>query len=267
MSVIVIQPMPGCYRISSLGGEDVDEVWREHVRDEGTLASYSEAMRGLATGPWKGGNATGDRISWCVQTCSMYLDNRLEQLLFKDLRRQNHSMPTLVDPSLLPANSSVRSVVESFRQQPLRLLDVGSCYNPFLSFPQFLVTAIDIAPASEVRLRQVRSKDRTCTSFLPVQTVTRCDFLNVQIIRNGLESMPNHIMKTDAFDVVVFSLLLSYLPSVKQRFLCCVNAHKALRPHGLLLVITPDSSHQNKHAALIVQWKHCLEAIGFHRYY
>ena len=53
VSVIVIQPMPGCYRIFSLGGEDVDEVWREHVRDEGTLASYSEAMRGLATGQWR----------------------------------------------------------------------------------------------------------------------------------------------------------------------------------------------------------------------
>lgn len=68
------------------------------------------------------------------------------------------------------------------------------------------------------------------------------------------------------YDVVVFSLLLSYMPSTEQRLLCCINAHKALRLHGLLLIITPDSSHQNKHAEMMKSWKHCIEELGFHRW-
>ena len=69
----------------------------------------------------------------------------------------------------------------------------------------------------------------------------------------------------DSYDVVVFSLLLSYLPSTSQRMSCCVNAHRVLRLHGLLLIVTPDSSHQNRHAALMVGWRTCIEALGFHR--
>ena len=35
-------------------------------------------------------------------------------------------------------------------EKQLRLLDVGSCYNPFKSFPEFRPLAIDIAPAVAV---------------------------------------------------------------------------------------------------------------------
>lgn len=76
---------------------------------------------------------------------------------------------------------------------------------------------------------------------------------------------PIHHLHGDYYDVVVFSLLLSYLPCTKQRLTCCINAHRVLQLHGLLLIVSPDSSHQNKHAALMVKWKQCIEAIGFHR--
>lgn len=32
----------------------------------------------------------------------------------------------------------------------MRLLDVGSCFNPFLKFDEFLTVGIDIVPAVEV---------------------------------------------------------------------------------------------------------------------
>lgn len=32
----------------------------------------------------------------------------------------------------------------------IRLLDVGSCFNPFLKFDEFLTVGIDIVPAVEV---------------------------------------------------------------------------------------------------------------------
>ena len=34
----------------------------------------------------------------------------------------------------------------------MRLLDVGSCFNPFLEFDEFLTVGIDIVPAVEVRI-------------------------------------------------------------------------------------------------------------------
>lgn len=69
-----------------------------------------------------------------------------------------------------------------------------------------------------------------------------------------------------SFDLVVFCLLLSYFPHPAQRLRCCFNAHKILRTHGLLLVVTPDSSHQNKHAPLMKQWKSGIEGLGFSRW-
>ena len=135
------------------GGKPVDELWRDHVSNRGTLHTYSKAMRELATGPWAERD-DGDRISWCVQTCNEYWFHRLEQLILKDLRRQSHNVATLLQPSLLPASQSdVTEMVDRFRSGVWRLLDVGSCYNPFLAWPQFVVTAIDIAPASEVPFR------------------------------------------------------------------------------------------------------------------
>lgn len=100
-----------------------------------------------------------------------------------------------------------------------------------------------------------------------------CDFLSVIISRETPLmplSQPFDISATtffmDSYDVVVFSLLLSFFPCPLQRLLCCCRAHQVLRLHGLLLVVTPDSSHQNKHAHMMKDWKACIEAIGFHRW-
>lgn len=66
--------------------------------------------------------------------------------------------------------------------------------------------------------------------------------------------------------MVVFSLLLSYFPSPYQRWICCKKAHELLELHGLLLIITPDSSHQNRHALMMRSWRVAVESLGFKRY-
>lgn len=67
------------------------------------------------------------------------------------------------------------------------------------------------------------------------------------------------------FDVVVFCLLLEYIPSPKQRFLCCEKAYNLLKPNGLLCIITPDSKHQNANVHLYKLWKITLGFLGFSR--
>ena len=74
------------------------------------------------------------------------------------------------------------------------------------------------------------------------------------------------ILPSELFHVIVFSLLLSYFPSAIQRWECCRKAYQLLRPNGLLLIITPDSSHQNKNAAMMKSWKNGIESLGFVRW-
>lgn len=128
----------------------MDELWKEHISDKDSLRVYSKAMQDLAIGPWAE-TVDGSRITWCVNACDEYSSHRLENLLLKDMRRQNHSMPTLVEQ--LPSSpAAVRELVDRLKNRHWKLLDVGSCYNPFAVWPQFDVTAVDIAPASEVTI-------------------------------------------------------------------------------------------------------------------
>ena len=80
---------------------------------------------------------------------------------------------------------------------------------------------------------------------------------------------PDHEVRTlpaEVFHVVVFSLLLSYFPSAVQRWECCLKAYRLLLTNGLLLIVTPDSSHQNRNAAMVKSWKAAIESMGFVRW-
>lgn len=68
------------------------------------------------------------------------------------------------------------------------------------------------------------------------------------------------------FHVVIFSLLLSYFPAPVQRWTCCIKAHQLLAVNGILIIITPDSSHQNRNVEMIKSWKVAIESIGFVRW-
>jgi len=130
----------------------------------------------------------------------------------------------------------------------LKLLDVGSCFNPFSKFSIFSCLAIDLTPAT---------KD-----------VLQCDFLTLKI--NDLhcgetDDLSDAIFSLESFDIVVFSLVLEYLPSADQRVEFCFKARKLLRRNGLLIIITPDSKSLQHNAPMIKSWKRALEQIGFIR--
>ncbi|XP_034983447.1 S-adenosylmethionine sensor upstream of mTORC1 [Zootoca vivipara] len=248
---------------------DFDKIWREHCEDEETLCEYAEAMKNLADNHWAKTCEGEGRIEWCCSVSREYFQNGgKRKALEKDEKRAVLATQSIQTMSIHPAskiedsseNSNHSSIMDELLHPSgkIRLLDVGSCFNPFLKFEEFLTVGIDIVPA--------------------VESVYKCDFLNLQIqqplqlaqdaidaflkqLKNPIDSLPGEL-----FHIVVFSLLLSYFPSPYQRWICCKKAHELLVLNGLLLIITPDSSHQNRHAMMMKSWKIAIESLGFKRF-
>lgn len=63
-----------------------------------------------------------------------------------------------------------------------------------------------------------------------------------------------------SFDVLIFSLVLDYLPTCRQRLSACLIAHELLTCLGLLLIIEPDSSLRSSREK---SWREALQSIGF----
>ncbi|CAH1264785.1 BMT2 [Branchiostoma lanceolatum] len=245
---------------------DFDKIWQEHCEDEQSLSEYACAMRLLAVDHWKKTTPSDhDRIEWCRRTCyEFFRGGGLLKCLEKDDRRRQHTLGGATNGENCETErkrmktADYNTIRLPFTSK-IRLLDVGSCYNPFMEFEDFLAIGIDIVPA--------------------VESVFKCDFLNLQVqeplqlapdtidtflrgsLRSPLERVPREI-----FHVVVFSLLLSYFPSPYQRWICCQKAHELLALNGLLLIITPDSSHQGRNAAMIKSWRKAIESMGFQRW-
>ncbi|XP_058045720.1 S-adenosylmethionine sensor upstream of mTORC1 isoform X2 [Ahaetulla prasina] len=253
--------------LSSVG--DFDKIWREHCEDEETLCEYAEAMKNLADNHWAKTCEGEGRIEWCCSVSREYFHNGgKRKALEKDEKRAVLATKSIQTISIHASSKMEVSTHKSIHSSvidellhssgKIRLLDVGSCFNPFLKFEEFLTVGIDIVPA--------------------VESVYKCDFLNLQIhqplqlaqdaidaflkqLKNPIDSLPGEL-----FHVVVFSLLLSYFPSPYQRWICCKKAHELLVLNGLLLIITPDSSHQNRHAIMMKSWKIAIESLGFKRF-
>ncbi|KAM6960687.1 S-adenosylmethionine sensor upstream of mTORC1 [Aplochiton taeniatus] len=237
-------------------GGDFDAIWQEHCEDEQTLATYALAMKNLADNYWAKSCEGQGRIEWCHSVCQQYfLQGGMERMLQKDEKRARLATLLTAATSGQPCSTISSSMSKMGK---IRLLDVGSCYNPFLTFEEFLTVGIDIVPA--------------------VESVYKCDFLNLQLQKplqpshcseegfvHQLHS-PIHTLPAHLFHVVVFSLLLSYFPSPNQRWLCCKKAQELLELNGLLLIITPDSSHENRHALMMRSWRLAVESLGFRRY-
>uniref|UniRef100_A0A8C5EK09 S-adenosylmethionine sensor upstream of mTORC1 n=1 Tax=Gouania willdenowi TaxID=441366 RepID=A0A8C5EK09_GOUWI len=234
---------------------DFDRIWREHCEDEQTLSQYALAMKNLADNHWTKNCEGEGRIEWCRSVCQEYfLDGGMKRMLEKDAKSAALSSGLTAAP--VPPYSTIPSSISQLGK--MRLLDVGSCFNPFLKFDEFLTVGIDIVPA--------------------VESVYKCDFLNLQLQQplqlagDAVETFLRHLhnpidaLPAQLFHVVVFSLLLSYFPSPYQRWICCKKAHELLELHGLLLIITPDSSHQNRHALMMRSWRVAVESLGFKRY-
>lgn len=258
----VVKSVHRSLRRKYLEAGDFEKIWKEHCKDEGRLCEYAVAMKNLADNHWSKKCEGEGRIEWCLGVCQEYFFNGgKRKAIEKDARRAalNNPRPPSSDHLLGSGLDSDGTAISPNFHLPgkIRLLDVGSCYNPFMKYEDFLAVGIDIVPA--------------------VETVFKCDFLNLQIQRplqlapDALDAFlkqlksPIDFLPAELFHVVVFSLLLSYFPSRYQRWICCKKAHELLELNGLLLIITPDSSHQNRHAMMMKSWKIAIESLGFKR--
>ncbi|KFM59263.1 hypothetical protein X975_22064, partial [Stegodyphus mimosarum] len=219
---------------------DPDKVWDEHLNEEDLRKQYSSAMWKLATQIWNK-NEKECRIKWTYRTCMDYFyHGGLKKSLLRAMK--------LAKCPISDLNYSLTDTNE-YLGRKLQLLDVGSCYNPFSQFPQFSCVAIDLTPATE--------------------DVMQCDFLTVDILEKptGENSTISYkpCFHTESFDIIVFSLVLEYIPAPKQRAVFCVKAWKLLKQNGLCVIITPDSKNVHHNAPMMKSWKSALERIGFFR--
>lgn len=220
----------------------IEQAWKNHCEDEENLEKYALAMQGLAVNHWDKISENNSRVFWVYAACKEYFAN-IERYRDKEIDIMKNCFTVNENiQSLTPLGNSENSECTKYK-----LLDAGSCYNPFNQFEIFDVVAVDIAPANN--------------------EVFKCDFLNLSISdRNLTESDQTIIeLKESSFDVIVFSLLLEYFPSPKQRLKCCLNAYKLLKNQGILVIITPDSNHVGSNSKIFKSWRYVLAKEGFIR--
>ena len=131
---------------------------------------------------------------------------------------------------------------------------MGSCHNPLNKIldknENFKITAIDLSPATS----DVFSGDFI---QIPIESGDLVTDGN-----NEVKSLPRHF-----YDSVIFCLLLEYLPSPKLRLTAVQKAIEVLKPFGILIIVTPDSSHQGKNMKQIKSWRWALTQLGMIRIY
>ena len=154
----------------------------------------------------------------------------------------------------------------------IKILDVGSCYNPFASplcesRDYFEVTAIDLKPA-ETAIE-----------------VLQCDFLDVQSVPKGSSIVTQQVddsklrrclkLPENTYDAATISLVLSYLPTPRQRLVMIEQAWKFLRKpgpndhscdSGILLImekLTCLGQGGKVGSQALKLWKEEIAAVGF----
>ncbi|XP_055929631.1 S-adenosylmethionine sensor upstream of mTORC1-like isoform X2 [Argiope bruennichi] len=225
--------------------QDLNKVWQEHIKEEDLRKKYSQAMMKLATEIWVGKDC---RIEWSYRACmNFFYHGGLEKFLAREKKIKELSIIKGKETPGISDDTRQNNFDFSTKRQ-LKLLDIGSCYNPFSKFSEFSCVAIDLTPATK--------------DVLP------CDFLQAEIHMKSNAEVINDSKLTffeESFDIVVMSLVLEYLPAAEQRAIFCFKAWQLLQLYGLCIIITPDSKSLHHNAPMMKSWKTAFEKIGFKR--
>jgi hypothetical protein len=181
------------------------------------------------------------------------------------------------------------------KSRRIRLLDVGSCYNPLndasADSDQFEVTALDLYPVHSSVMQcdflnlKVGDKDSQPIIVPPNTNLSAPTSSSVSSTQCAEEDMHRlYSLPAGSFDAVTMSLVLNYLPSAAHREVMVAKARQLLvgpsakdrPPHhrGLLLVVEkqsifgkdslthPELWHSGK-GALLQNWKQSISNHGF----
>ena len=236
--------------------------WTKATANEASLAVYSTAAEKMGDRLWvQKGN------DWMKQfAIQFFKEGGAKKHYMRVLREQylvDHGIEWPNEESIKCNESLDRDLVKALK---IRLLDVGSCYNPFgtetgASSSLLDVTALDLYPAHP--------------------SVLQCDFLNLAVgspdsapvtvgpsgsstISSSSSGTGNQDTTLDptqmtkllqlpagSFDVVTMSLVLNYLPSPVHRELMIAKARQ-------LLIGTGHSQHPHHRGLLLIVEKHSI---------
>lgn len=231
--------------------------WTKAVEDNDALETYADAAVVMGSKDW-------------VKIGTEWMHFYIQQFYFGELGVK--LMQKFQKKASVDSNFPLCSKIPLPGGTKVRLLDVGSCFNPFKRWDDLDVTAIDLCPADP--------------------SVHQCDFLNITIVDKVLfdnvgDNLPGELCSESSpgspnggcseikfvkssYNVVVMSLVLSYLPIPEQRILMIRNSRKLLSNHssdipGLLLLYEKDSIlHSAAHyTAFLEHWKTTIAKEGF----
>ena len=181
-------------------------------------------------------------------------------------------------------------------EQKIRVLDVGSCYNPFISCSSAAsldVVALDLCPAHssvllcdflELIIGEVNSapviqpgpSDITFDSNgILTERYSHAEDLEASDVLKGCGPAPNpkHLLQlpAESFDVVCMSLVLSYLPTAEMRGRMVAKAKSLLKGAekstcgGILLVVEKESIFKKgcSNNSLQKEWRCGMLDAGF----
>lgn len=220
--------------------------WQIAVTSSSDLHAYASAASAMGCKEWvKAG------LDWMEDTIlSYYTPNGQRRAFIKSAKSDvtDNCMPQTLETFQPQLFSSA---------QKIRLLDVGSCYNPFASCASshlLDVTAMDLCPNPDA------------------ESVLAADFLTVPLgdhlvsDEKQLLQLPFHF-----YDAVTLSLVLSYLPSCEKRIEMLAKAHETLKPPssthtgGVLLIAEKASIFHRGHVKCHYRdaWIKTISAMGF----
>jgi hypothetical protein len=267
---------------AGLEGElDIDQAWEECLGDAAGLEKYAQSMKALG-GRWLAQSQAEvpSRVGWCIDMVELFCSGGgLVSALQKAQKReffvaQGRKMNTAeVTAALQHAASRRDRLLDESRPGcdtcgcvRLRVLDVGSCYDPFFAYrrDKWDITAMDLCPA-EARVFQCDFVRLAVAS--PAQGAQQCASCSIAALGSN-SSRAVAELPAESQQVVIFCLLLSFMPSPEHRWRCCLNAWKLLKHDGLLLIVSPMSIQYKPHrgSAGLKQWRESIEGLGFERW-
>lgn len=249
------------------------EDWTDVAADQASLAKYSEAASAMGARKW-----VMDCNEWMETFAVSYFKHGTARKHYVKEYQAKHGLPRndTVLKELLNSLPKDLTTVDSPHGNRIKLLDVGSCYNPIgrsNNDSSLDVTALDLYPADPsvyqadflnltVGAKDSQPQVETVTLSPSTHSNETSDTSASQV--SNMESKRLLSLPESSFDVVTMSLVLNYLPSPEQRIAMIRKARKLLRSPPALNDSTQPSTTPHRTGLLLIAEKESIFALSEH---